>query len=37
MNAEDELTKENALDRHKQSLKNHIDTLAKKDYQGIQD
>ena len=31
------LTKENALDRHKQSLKNHIDTLAKKDYQGIQD
>jgi len=37
VNAEDEFTKENALDRHKQSLKNHIDTLAKKDYQGIQD
>ena len=35
MNATDNRIKEEALERHKQSLKNHIDTLAKKNYQGI--
>ena len=30
-------TKEDALKRHKQSLKNHIDSLNKKNYQGIKD
>lgn len=36
-NSDDESAKENALTRHKQSLKNHIDTLNRKDYQGIKD
>ena len=35
VNATDNRIKEEALERHKQSLKNHIDTLAKKNYQGI--
>ena len=35
VNAKDERAKEEALERHKISLKNHIDTLAKKNYQGI--
>ena len=35
VNASDEREKEEALDRHKLSLKTHIDTLAKKNYQGI--
>ena len=36
-NSSDERTKEDALKRHKQSLKNHIDSLNKKNYQGIKD
>ena len=36
-NSDDEATRENALTRHKQSLKTHIDTLNRKDYQGIKD
>ena len=36
-NSDDESTRENALTRHKQSLKTHIDTLNRKDYQGIKD
>mgnify|MGYP000026189871 FL=1 len=36
-NSSDERTKEEALKRHKQSLKNHIDSLNKKNYQGIKD
>jgi len=35
VNATDEREKEEALERHKLSLKTHIDTLAKKNYQGI--
>ena len=35
VNATDEREKEDALERHKLSLKTHIDTLAKKNYQGI--
>ena len=35
VNATDERIKEEALERHKLSLKTHIDTLAKKNYQGI--
>ncbi len=35
VNSKDERSKEEALERHKLSLKNHIDTLAKKNYQGI--
>ena len=31
----DEVTKKDALERHKASLKNHIDTKAKKNYQSI--
>lgn len=37
INANDEVTKKDALERHKASLKNHIDTLAKKNYQSIED
>ena len=33
--AEDENSKKDAFDRHKISLKKHIDTLAQKNYQGI--
>jgi len=36
-NSTDERIKEDALKRHKQSLKNHIDSLNKKNYQGIKD
>ena len=36
-NSSDERIKEDALKRHKQSLKNHIDSLNKKNYQGIKD
>ena len=36
-NTSDEKIKEQALTRHKQSLKNHIDNLNKKNYQGIKD
>ena len=36
-NSSDEKIKEDALKRHKQSLKNHIDSLNKKNYQGIKD
>ena len=36
-NSSDEMIKAQALTRHKQSLKNHIDTLHKKNYQGIKD
>ena len=36
-NSSDERTKDDALKRHKQSLKNHIDSLNKKNYQGIKD
>ena len=36
-NSSDVRTKEDALKRHKQSLKNHIDSLNKKNYQGIKD
>ena len=36
-NSDDENAKENALTSNKQSLKNHIDTLNRKDYQGIKD
>ncbi len=36
-NSDDEKIRENALARHRQSLKNHIDTLNRKDYQGIKD
>jgi len=35
VNATDKKTKEDALKRHKLSLHTHIDTLAKKNYQGI--
>ncbi len=35
VNATEEREKEEALERHKLSLKSHIDTLAKKNYQGI--
>ncbi len=35
VNATEEREKEEALERHKLSLKTHIDTLAKKNYQGI--
>ncbi len=35
VNATDEREKEDALKRHKLSLQTHIDTLAKKNYQGI--
>ena len=35
VNATDDRVKEEALERHKLSLKNHIDTLSKKNYQGI--
>ncbi len=35
VNSTDEREKEAALERHKLSLKTHIDTLAKKNYQGI--
>ena len=35
VNAIEEREKEEALERHKLSLKTHIDTLAKKNYQGI--
>ena len=35
INATEEREKEEALERHKLSLKTHIDTLAKKNYQGI--
>ena len=37
VNATDEPTKEDALKRHKKSIKDHIDELAKKDYQGIKE
>ena len=36
-NSSDERIKEDALKRHKQSLKNHIDSLNKKNYQGIKE
>jgi len=36
-NSSDETIKEQALKRHKQSLKNHIDNLNGKNYQGIKD
>jgi DNA recombination protein RmuC len=36
-NSSDERIKEDALKRHKQSLKNHVDSLNKKNYQGIKD
>ena len=36
-NSSEERIKEDALKRHKQSLKNHIDSLNKKNYQGIKD
>ena len=36
-NSSDEIIKEQALKRHKQSLKNHIDNLNGKNYQGIKD
>ena len=36
-NSSDERIKEDALKRHKQSLKNHIDSLNQKNYQGIKD
>ena len=36
-NSSDEAIKEQALKRHKQSLKNHIDNLNGKNYQGIKD
>ena len=35
VNTTDEREKEDALKRHKLSLQTHIDTLAKKNYQGI--
>ena len=37
VNATDEPTKEDALKRHKKSIKDHIDGLAKKNYQGIKE
>ena len=37
VNATDETTKEDALKRHKKSIKDHIDGLAKKNYQGIKE
>ena len=37
VNATDSLTKEDALKRHKKSIKDHIDELAKKNYQGIKE
>ena len=36
VNTDDIQIKENALNRHKQSIKNHIDTLAKKNYQSLE-
>ena len=35
VNSDDENVKENALTRHKQAIKNHIDTLSKKKYQNL--
>ena len=35
IHAENESSKHDAFERHKKSLKNHIDTLADKNYQGI--
>jgi DNA recombination protein RmuC len=37
VNAVDEKSREDALARHKQSIKNHIDGLAKKNYQDIKE
>ncbi len=37
VNETDEHTKEEALKRHKKSIKDHIDGLAKKNYQGIKE
>lgn len=35
VNSDDERVKEDALSRHKQAIKNHIDTLSKKKYQNL--
>ena len=37
VNSKDERIKEDSLDRHKKSLKNHVDSLDKKNYQGIKE
>ena len=37
VNATDDLTKKDALKRHKKSIKDHIDELTKKNYQGIKE
>ena len=35
VNSDDERVKEDALSRHKQAIKNHIDSLSKKKYQNL--
>ena len=37
VNSKDKITKDDALERHKRSIKNHIDSLNKKNYQAIKE